>query len=101
MAVLNISGSSQALVAAPSATRPLVYHGFSLRETSKTADAIVRIFDNAASAAGPILDEISLTAGQSAREIYPSDPTAYRILAVEGIYVQIVSGAVTGSVRYE
>lgn len=94
MAIINAPGSSGSLV-----TGKLVYRGFSLRETSGSASALVRLFDNASAASGTILDEISLTANQSARENYDSDD--YQIVATSGIYYQLVSGAVTGSIRYE
>lgn len=99
MPIVNITGSSQSLVKASSTA--VVYRGFSLRETSGSASALVRLFDNASTAAGNILDEISLTASQSAREIYNGAASDFRLLAADGIYVQVVSGAVAGSVRYE
>ena len=76
------------------ATSKAVYRGFSLRETSGAAAALVRVWDNASAAAGNVLDEIALSAGESAREWYESG-----IWAESGIYVQVVSGAVTGSIR--
>ncbi len=70
------------------------YRGFTLRETSGTAGAVVRIYDNASAASGTLLDEIALNPSESAREWYESG-----IAAVNGVYVKIVSGAVAGSVR--
>lgn len=93
MPVANISGSSQT-IAAPGATA-VVYRGFSLLETSGSASALVRVFDG--SATGTILDEIALTASQSAREIY----AGFAMKAGSGLFVQVVSGTVTGSIRYE
>lgn len=84
-----LTGGNQAI-----ANKPAFYVGFSIRETSGATGAVVRIFDNATVAAGTVLDEISLTAGESAREYYPLGG----VKAANGIYVQ-VAGAVTGSVR--
>lgn len=84
-----LTGSDQAVAA-----RAAYYRGFSIRETSGSAGAVVRIFDNASAASGTVLDEISLTAGESAREWYESG-----IWASNGVYVDVVSGAVAGSVR--
>lgn len=73
---------------------PSLYYGFSIRETSGSASALVRIFDHASAASGTVLDEIALAAGESAREFYNGG-----IRAVNGLYVDVVSGAVAGSVR--
>lgn len=93
MPVANISGSSQT-IAAPGATA-VVYRGFSLRETSGSASALVVVFDG--SATGTILDEVALAAGESARELYNN----FTMKAGSGLFVQVVSGAVAGSIRYE
>lgn len=71
------------------------YRGFTLRETTGAAPATVVIYDNASAASGTILEEITLLAGESAREWYgvPGIPT------LNGIYVDVVSGAVAGSIR--
>ena len=74
---------------------PANYYGFSFRETSGSAVATVRIYDGD-TAAGALLDSIQLSAGESAREFY-----AGGIRAQEGIYVDIVAGAVEGGVRVE
>jgi hypothetical protein len=88
MSVVNLTGTDQAVVAGKA-----VYQGFTIRETAGAA-AVVRIFDNASAASGPILEEISLAANASAAEHYPGG-----IEAFAGIYVDVVSGAVSGSVR--
>ncbi len=85
----TISGSSQALINAA-----CTYRGFSVKETSGTATASLILYDNASAASGPILDEITLLANESAREFYEPGITARA-----GIYVSVVSGAVAGSVR--
>jgi hypothetical protein len=86
---IALTGSDQAVRA--DAT---IYRGFSIRETSGSAAAVVRLFDNASAASGTVLDEISLASGESVREWYEGG-----IWAVNGIYVDVVSGAVAGSVR--
>jgi hypothetical protein len=74
---------------------PANYYGFSFRETSGSASATVRIYDGD-TATGALLDAVQLSAGESAREFYPGG-----IRAQEGVYVDVVSGAVEGSVRVE
>lgn len=74
---------------------PANYYGFSFRETSGSASATVRIYDGD-TAAGALLDSVQLSAGESAREFY-----ATGVRAQDGIYVDVVSGAVEGSVRVE
>lgn len=83
-----LTGANQAVLANYG-----MYAGFTVRETSGSATALVRIWDNASAGSGIILEEISLLGGESARELY-----ARAIRADNGIYVT-VSGAVAGSVR--
>lgn len=71
-----------------------IYRGFALRETSGSATATVRIYDGT-SASGTLLDSVQLAAGESAREWYGDGG----IKATTGIYVDVVSGAVEGSLR--
>lgn len=84
-----LTGSDQAVAA-----NRTLYRGFTIRETSGSATAVVRLFDNASAASGTVLEEISVNAGESAREYYVEG-----IWAVNGVYVDVVSGAVAGSVR--
>lgn len=84
-----ISGSSQAVT-----TRDCGYFGFALRETAGAA-AVVRIRDGGV-ITGDILDTVSLLANESAREWYGPQGIKGR----SGLYVEIVSGTVEGSVRY-
>lgn len=84
------SGSDGAVVA-----RRAVYLGFSLRETAGTT-ATLRVYDNASAASGTLLDTIQLSANESAREYYGPEG----IGAVNGIYVDVVSGTVEGSLRH-
>lgn len=93
MTIKNLTGADQLIATSVAATR---YRGFSIRNTSTTDTATVRIFDSL-TAGGPVLEEVSLSANESAREYYADDtaPTAST-----GIYVQVVSGSVAGSVRF-
>lgn len=93
MPAVNLTGSNQ-LVA--TAAPKLTYRGFSVRETTGNQTAVIRVFDGV-DASGVVLDEVSLGPGESARESYGTDQT---MVATVGIYVQVVSGAVAGSVRY-
>lgn len=88
MRSVALTGADQAVNAGPA-----VYRGFTIRETAG-ATAVVRIFDNASTNAGTVLEEISLAANESAREFYLGG-----IYADNGVYVDVVSGAVAGSVR--
>jgi hypothetical protein len=86
---IALTGSDQ--IIAPRRAR---YHGFAMRETSGGAGAVVRIYDNPSAASGTLLDTISLVAGESAGPFYEKG-----IEAQLGIYVDVVSGAVEGSIR--
>lgn len=70
------------------------YHGFTFRETAGST-AVIRIYDNASAASGTLLDSISLSANESAREFYECG-----VRCKNGIYVDVVSGTVEGSVRF-
>jgi len=70
---------------------PTTYRGFALRETTGTTGAVVVIWDNATTTTGPVLDQVSLAPGESAREDYARTATA-------GIYAQIVSGTIAGTI---
>lgn len=70
-----------------------MYCGFSIEETAG-ASAKVRIWDNASEASGTLLDPVGLRASETAREYYESG-----IRVTNGVYVEVVSGAVAGSVR--
>jgi hypothetical protein len=70
------------------------YRGFTIRETAGAA-AVVRIWDNDDAASGTVLDEIGLAPLESAREYYPDGGVKTTV----GIYLQVVSGTVVGSVR--
>lgn len=74
---------------------PSNYYGFSFRETSGSAPATVRIYDSD-TATGTLLDTVQLVANESTADFYPGG-----IRAQNGLYVDLVSGAVEGSVRVE
>lgn len=67
------------------------FRGFSLRETA-AAPAVVRIYDGA-SATGTLLASIGLIAGES-KHIVHNEGIEARL----GIFVDVVSGAIEGSI---
>lgn len=69
------------------------YGGYTIRETAG-AVATVRIYDNASAASGTLLATISLAANESRDVQHPVG-----IRADRGVYVDVVAGAVEGSVR--
>jgi hypothetical protein len=85
---ITLTGSNQAARSSAS-----VYVGFTIRETAG-AVAVVRIWDNASAASGTVLEQISLAANESRSECY-----ARGVWAELGVYVEVVSGTVAGSVR--
>jgi hypothetical protein len=92
--LVNLTGSNQQIVVASPIVR---YQGYSVRETSGSASGLIRVFDANTTPDGNslILEEIALTQSQSAREFYSNSFFAVS----KGIYV-VVTGAVTGSIRY-
>ena len=81
-----ITGTSQLL-----STSPGRLAGWSIRETSGTASAVVRLRDGV-DASGGLLATISLAAAESARDWFM--PTG--IGFANGLYIEIVTGAVEG-----
>lgn len=71
----------------------VTYRGITLRETAGAA-AEVRVFDNDTAASGTLLATIGLAADESFDALCPSG-----IRAQNGIYVEVVSGAIEGAVR--
>lgn len=67
------------------------YCGFSLRAT---ADAVVNIRDG--SVTGKILEALNILSGQSVGDYYENG-----IWADGVIYMQVVSGTVVGTIRYQ
>jgi hypothetical protein len=82
-----LTGSDQAVLASAGA-----YRGICLRETAG-ATAVVRVYDNASAASGTVIAAFSLAANASADVVHDG------IWVVNGVYVDVVSGAVEGSVR--
>lgn len=68
------------------------YHGFAVRETTGTDPAVVRVRE--ASGAGELLDTISLLPGESLGAWYQTG-----MVIRGGVYVDVVSGAVEGTIR--
>jgi hypothetical protein len=70
-----------------------VLGGYTIRETAG-AVAAVRVYDNASAASGTLLATIGLAANASHDVHYPGG-----IRAAQGVYVDVVTGAVEGSIR--
>jgi hypothetical protein len=90
----NVIATAVSADTAVSATE-CTYYGFTFRETSGTATATVRLYDNATTNSGTLLDTIQLAISESRSDWY--GPQGIR--AQNGIYAKVVSGAVEGSVR--
>lgn len=69
------------------------YRGFAVEETSGAAAAKVRLREGGAT--GKIIEVIPLAAGEGASAFFESG-----LIVFGDIYVEIVSGAVEGSIRY-
>ncbi|MGH8575340.1 MAG: hypothetical protein ACREXJ_00140 [Gammaproteobacteria bacterium] len=69
-----------------------IYRGYSVRETAGAA-AVVRVYDDPAAAAGTLLDTIALAANASQNVLHDG------VFAASGVFVDVVSGAVEGSIR--
>jgi len=82
-----LTGLDQQVAAGPGA----LYAGFTIRETASAA-AVVRVFDGTSSS-GVLIDEISLAGDDSARAFY-----ADGIRCSGGVFVEVVSGDIAGSV---
>lgn len=94
-AAVPVGTTGSAAVSVQIHTRPCVYKGFGLRELVGAA-AVVRVYDSANSTltGKVLLDTIRLNANESAREYYNDG-----IMAGSGIYFEVVSGDVEGSLR--
>lgn len=82
-----LTGSDQAVLASPG-----VYRGVCLRETAGST-AAVRLYDNASAASGTLIGAFSLAANGSVDVVYDG------IYVTNGVYADVISGAVEGSVR--
>jgi len=70
-----------------------IYRGMTVRETTGAAGAVLRVYDNASAATGTLLQTIALGNGESFNALH-----YVGIWASDGIYVDVISGAVEGSV---
>lgn len=82
-----LTGSDQAVLATAG-----VYRGVCLRETAGST-AAVRVYDNASAASGTVIGAFTLAANGSVDVVHDG------IYVTGGIYVDVISGAVEGSVR--
>ena len=88
---INISGADQALVA-----RACLFHGYTLAETAGAVASAI-IYNDASGTSGgdaPILATVKLAANQSVDVMY-----SVPLSAQYGVYIDIVAGAIAGSVR--
>lgn len=83
---IALTGSDQAARATA-----CIFQGWTIRETAGAA-AYVRMYDNASAASGTLVGEVSLAANGS------STIVGAGIRCTAGLYVDIVSGTVEGSV---
>jgi hypothetical protein len=86
-APVALTGANQVVTAGPA-----VYRGLTLRAT---AAAVVRVWDNPSAAAGTLLDTVAVATDASVHAWYGDGG----IRAARGIYVEVLSGTVEGSVR--
>jgi hypothetical protein len=70
-----------------------IYRGITVRETGGAA-AVVVLYDNASAASGTIIEEVSLGADESVSYMHPVG-----LYTDNGIFLDVVSGDVEGSVR--
>lgn len=94
MREVKLTGASQQIIL----PAPYVYYrGFSIKETAAaTAGLVIWDSTSALGATGSILDEVNLSASESTRELF--SPAK---IALVGIFVQIVSGAIAGSIFFD
>ena len=93
--IISVTISGSAVVR----STPATYYGITVRETGGVAVAKVRVWDNASAASGVLLETIGLPAGGSASFQYAAEDASGGLRAANGVYVEVVSGAVEGSVR--
>lgn len=84
---IALTGSDQAVRATAA-----VYRGIALRETAGSS-AAVRVYDNASTASGTVIAAFTLAANASVDVVHDG------VWCVNGIYIDVISGAVEGSVR--
>ncbi len=97
MRTITLTGVDQQIATIGVTGTPFVsYRGVTVRETTGVSTALLRIWDGT-SATGRVLDEISLAANESTREDYGDPCPTARI----GVFVQVVSGTIVGSIRLD
>ncbi|GIH76143.1 hypothetical protein [Planobispora longispora] len=74
-------------------TTSSIYRGLTVRETTGGAGAVLRVFDHASAASGTLLQTVALGNGESLTVVHPAG-----LWAIDGIYVDVVSGAVEGAI---
>jgi len=95
-AVISVGVTSSAVIRAAAGT----YYGLTLRESAGApAAAVIRVYDNATTNSGTILETVYLAASQSVSLQYSVEDCSGGIRAVNGVYFQLVSGTVEGSIR--
>lgn len=72
-----------------------IYRGYTVRETTGAAPATVLIYDSASGPTGTLIDAVRVSAGDAASQWYGGDG----LWVTEGIYVEVASELVAGSVR--
>jgi hypothetical protein len=70
------------------------YAGHTLRETTGTAPAVIRLWDNASAASGTLIATIALPTSTSSTVSIHGDGVWF----ASGMYAEIVTGACEGSV---
>lgn len=91
ISAVNISGADQSIQAGATA-----FYGYSLAETAGAAASMI-VYNDASGTSGgdaPILATIKLAANQSVDVMYPVP-----LNAQYGVYIDVVAGAIAGSVR--
>jgi len=93
-AIIPVPVTVSAVVRSTAAT----YYGLSIRDTA-SAGAVIRIWDNASAASGTLLETVKVAASSSFNIQYNVEDAAGGIRAVNGIYFELVSGTIEGSIR--
>lgn len=74
------------------------YYGLSVRDTASSG-AVIRVWDNASAASGTLLETVKVAASSSFNIQYNVEDNSGGIRAVNGIYFELVSGTIEGSIR--
>lgn len=92
---VTVPGSSGVLTPSFPSQGIMEYKGFALAETGAAA-AKIRIREGG-TITGKIIDVITFTSLQSFREYLPTQG----VIVTGGLYIEVVSGAVEGSIRID